>query len=350
MPFEIDFLPVGDGEKSGDAIAIRFGDFARNQQTVVVIDGGTQDSGDALVKHIRQHYRTNKVDFAVLTHPDGDHASGLRTVITEMQVSNLLMHRPWLHAADIRDMFRSGNLTTIGLKNKLKDGLDLAHELEELATAKKIPITEPFSGIGTQSGSLLVLGPTKEYYQSLLPDFRCTPVAKTDLKSMLDAALAGLKEAAGYLFETMGLETLDDCGETSAENNSSAILMLTIDGHRLLFTGDAGIPALTQAADYATSQGIDLTTLNFLQVPHHGSKRNVGPSVLNRIKAPTAFVSAAPDGGPKHPAKKVTNALIRRGTRVFTTRGQAICHYKDGVPRLGYGPIAEIPFYTQVEA
>jgi hypothetical protein len=26
MAFEIDFMPVGDGEKSGDAIAMRFGD------------------------------------------------------------------------------------------------------------------------------------------------------------------------------------------------------------------------------------------------------------------------------------------------------------------------------------
>jgi hypothetical protein len=32
-----------------------------------------------------------------------------------------------------------------------------------------------------------------------------------------------MKEAAGYVFESMGLETLDDSGETSAENNSSAI-------------------------------------------------------------------------------------------------------------------------------
>jgi hypothetical protein len=66
MGFEIDFLPVGAGEKSGDAIAVRFGDLSRNEPTVSVIDGGTQDSGEALVSHVRQHYGTNRVDFAIL--------------------------------------------------------------------------------------------------------------------------------------------------------------------------------------------------------------------------------------------------------------------------------------------
>ena len=47
MGFEVDFLPVGEGEKSGDAIAIRCGNLngSRNEQFVMVIDGGTLDSG-----------------------------------------------------------------------------------------------------------------------------------------------------------------------------------------------------------------------------------------------------------------------------------------------------------------
>ena len=46
MAYQVDFLPVGDGAKSGDAIAMRFGNFANPQQTyVVVIDGGFQSSG-----------------------------------------------------------------------------------------------------------------------------------------------------------------------------------------------------------------------------------------------------------------------------------------------------------------
>ncbi|MGL2523264.1 hypothetical protein ACOWOB_05920 [Helicobacter pylori] len=42
--YEIDFLPVGDGKKSGDAIAMRWwhGEWSKERQKVMVIDGGTK--------------------------------------------------------------------------------------------------------------------------------------------------------------------------------------------------------------------------------------------------------------------------------------------------------------------
>ncbi len=54
MDFELEFLPVGDSSKAGDAILIRYG--TNGQYQVIVIDGGTDESGDALVEHIERHY------------------------------------------------------------------------------------------------------------------------------------------------------------------------------------------------------------------------------------------------------------------------------------------------------
>lgn len=45
-------------------------------------------------------------------------------------------------------------------------------------------------------------------------------------------------------------------------------------------------------------------------------KRNLSSKVLSKIKASTAFISAAKNS-PKHPAKKVTNALKKHGTKVL---------------------------------
>ncbi len=77
MALEVDYIAVGDGERSGDAIALRFGDLAeaRDRQHVVIIDGGFQDSGEKLVKHVRDYYATNEVDIVVSTHPDLDHVA-----------------------------------------------------------------------------------------------------------------------------------------------------------------------------------------------------------------------------------------------------------------------------------
>jgi glyoxylase-like metal-dependent hydrolase (beta-lactamase superfamily II) len=96
MAFEIDFMPVGEGEKSGDAIAMRFGNICANppQQTVVVIDGGTKDSGAALVEHIESFYKTTTVGAILCTHSDGDHASGLTEVIESCKVGRLALHLP----------------------------------------------------------------------------------------------------------------------------------------------------------------------------------------------------------------------------------------------------------------
>ena len=55
MGFEIDFLAVGGGEKSGDAIALRWGNLSgsRAEQRILVIDGGTLEAGQNLVDHVK---------------------------------------------------------------------------------------------------------------------------------------------------------------------------------------------------------------------------------------------------------------------------------------------------------
>lgn len=72
MGYEVDFLGVGKESKSGDAIAIRFGNLhgARQEQTVVIIDGGFSDTSDELVDHVKNHFATEVVDIVINTHPD----------------------------------------------------------------------------------------------------------------------------------------------------------------------------------------------------------------------------------------------------------------------------------------
>lgn len=45
--YEIDFLAVGDGERSGDAIAVRYG--SPGAYRVMVVDGGTKDQHIAVL-------------------------------------------------------------------------------------------------------------------------------------------------------------------------------------------------------------------------------------------------------------------------------------------------------------
>lgn len=330
-PYEIDFLPVGNGEKSGDAIALRYGNLNgnRNEQYVVVIDGGFKESGEKLVEHIKTYYNTDHVDIVISTHPDADHAGGLEVILDDLEVGYLWMHQPWNHTGDIANMFQDGRVTDNSVREALRRSLDNARNLERLAQSKGIPIIEPFEGLKDTMGCLRVLGPRESFYEYLLPEFRGTPEPK-EASGLVQKALAGIQEVVHRIAEKWDLETLDDSGETGAENNSSAIILLTVDGRSSLFTGDAGIFALEEVADLLEKESFDFSSLKFIQVPHHGSKRNVGPKILDRIIGPKqkedvrlkhAFVSASEDGEPKHPSKKVTNSFRRRGAYVYPTQG-----------------------------
>ncbi|MBP7898483.1 MBL fold metallo-hydrolase [Candidatus Gracilibacteria bacterium] len=356
MPYEIDYLPVGEGEKSGDAICLRFGNIAgpRSEQTIMVIDGGDKTSGEALVAHIRQYYGIgndgyNDVDYVISTHPDGDHASGLCTVLENLKVGTLLMHRPWDYAGDIKDAFSDGRWTVRGLGEKIEKSLKHANELEAIATRKGIKIIEPFQGIGTADGTIRFLGPSKEFYQQMVTAFRGVPAAKVET-GLLSTIFRKAEEAIRLIEDRWDLDLLnDDDDTTSAENNTSTILLLTIGTRRILFTADAGKTALLNAIAYAESLNISLVGLELLQVPHHGSRRNLNSKILKKMNGQVAHISASGENK-KHPSKRVTNALKKHGAQKITVnRKQSVLHHFQANHRGWTGIIPDEPFHDNVE-
>ncbi len=355
MGYEIDFLKVGD-TKSGDSITLRFGNLhgPRNQQSVVVVDGGYVTDGERVVEHLARYYGTDQIDILVSTHPDADHVGGLETVFESCGVGQLWMHLPWTHTTDMARLFQSGRVTDMSVREVMRRSLEAACALEAAAKREGVPIIQPFTGTQDATGSLVVLGPTQEYYRSLLPEFRCTPEAKSEIEKLLERAM----RAAANLAERWNWETLTDSGDTTAENNSSVVLLLRVDGRTALLTSDAGKPALTQVVDLMEANNIDPKNLNFIQVPHHGSRRNVGPTLLNRLVGPKlagdqlmkpAFVSVAENADDKHPSKRVVNAFRRRGAHVSRHNGgHWIRHQFNAPDRSDAVSLPALPFYDGI--
>jgi beta-lactamase superfamily II metal-dependent hydrolase len=358
--YEIEFLPVGNGERSGDAIAVRW--LEGSAYKVMVYDGGTQESGEALVSHIKQYYNTNRVDYLVCSHPDSDHASGLSVVLEQLTVSEVWLHRPWAYSATILNYFHDGRITDASLAERLKEKMAAAHAIEEIALARGINVQEPYQG--SRVGPFTVLSPAKDWYvHELIQAFEKTPKAKSEAVQTLD--IAGLlKEAISsvmkWVAETWSTESLREDVTTSAENLSSVVLHATFAGKSVLLTGDAGVETLHRALDYAAALKLDLPkNLAFAQVPHHGSRNNVSSSVLDRLLGArksendgdytkTAFVSAGKQST-THPRKMVVNAFARRGAKVFATKGQTKRHHRNMPPREGWEPAEAEKFSNQVE-
>ena len=360
--YEFDFHPVGDASRSGEAITAKI--VREGVTEIIVVDGGTSKSGAEVSDRISDYYGTCKVNHMILTHADDDHSSGLREILDNCDVKVLWMNRPWLYAAELTDKFK-GNWTAAGLEKELRECFPIVAELEEKAIEAGIPIYEAFQG--AQIGALTVVSPSRAFYLDLLPNMSRTPepAVETKMEGMLQKSAVALMKAAATLketvlnvFESWDIETLTDAGETSPSNESSVVLYGTVDDRNILLTGDAGQQALTRSADYCDQTGRTLQNFRLVSIPHHGSRRNVGPTLLNRLLGQkvtegsegkfSAIVSAAKDDN-DHPKRVVMNAFKRRGGSTAKTEGQVINSRLNLDMRPGFSPTEEIPIYGTVE-
>lgn len=339
--FEIDFLDV-EAKDSGDAIPLRYK--IGEETRIHVTDGGFQKTGDKVVEHINKYYGDpDTIDAVIVSHPDGDHAGGLQTVLEEFEVSELWMLRPWLYVDDLIDRFAHYTKPE-NLADKLKESYSNIAELEEIAEEKGISIYEPFQG--EKIGDFFVLAPTKDRYLDLVVESDKTPTAASEsTQSLLGRGLDFVEMAAAraisFIRAVWGEEKFS-LEETSHENEMSVIQYAYLCEKKILLTADAGRGALTEAANYA--QRI-LPGIDYFQVPHHGSRRNVSTEIFNRwlgnILAEQleegseifhAVISASKEDE-DHPRKAVVRACIHRGGRVVSTEGEDIRIHRNAPPR-----------------
>lgn len=351
MQYEIDFLPVGEWSKWWDAIAIRYWDFSnRDLYKVIVIDWWTKASWKLVVDHIKKHFFTNYVDVIIATHFHQDHIWWISEILDELSVWKIIMHLPWTYSKSIKKM----TITEMGiskLAQKLEKSMNWLSNLEDLANKKNIPIQELFAWEYIFENELIVLWPSLEYYEQLLANFAVTPETKSE-HTMFEEAGQFVKSVFDNAIEWMGeslhIETLtDDYEDTSPENNSSIVLLLQIGDKRMIFTGDCWKDGLNKAIEFADKNWINVSDIDLLDIPHHWSKRNVWPSILDRLRPKVAFISCPKDGDPKHPSRKVINALIRRGCDVHTTKGNSKKHWN--TTRDGWNSAIPETFYHEVE-
>ncbi|QHC57535.1 MBL fold metallo-hydrolase [Rathayibacter sp. VKM Ac-2760] len=333
---EIEFLPIGEETDTGDAILLHFTEPATAVDRVVLIDGGFAETGEAVAAHVRRYYDRSHLDLVVCTHPDNDHIAGLFDVFERLSVGELLLHRPSEHG------YRSDDVKS-----------DLVDELIELARSHDTTVTtDAWAGSTFFSGALMIAGPTREYYCALLQE-QTSPAAKVSmtLASLLRASSAAIRTALTPRSTDPGEGELTDHGGTTARNNSSIVLDVQVDGHRAVFTGDAGVPALDLAVEAIAAAGRLGSAPDFFDVPHHGSRHNLDSAVLDRLLGPvvgatgerTAFVSVGRKAD-EFPRADVANAIKRRGYDVCATRGRTIRTSRDAPPRDGWVALEPLPW------
>lgn len=348
--YEIDFLDV-ESKRSGDAIAVRYD--VEGEIYIHVVDGGFQATGEKLADHINKYYdNPSYIDHVVATHPDQDHAGGLRTILEDFTVGTLWMLRPWDYADELIDRFQ--RFTSVeNLRKRLREIYPNIDALEEIANEKGITILEPFQG--KNIAAFTVVSPTKGHYLDMIVESDKTPEAVKIAEE--DSAIALgvfelLKKAVSFVKAVWGEEVFSS-EETSSENEMSVVQYADLCDHRILLTGDAGRTGLSLAADYTIACGVALPGIDKFQVPHHGSRRNVSTEVLDRWLGEcrdqgsestfSAIVSASKEDE-DHPKKAVVRACIHRGANVVSTEGQDLRVSKNAPEREGWIPATSLPY------
>jgi len=354
--YEVDFLPVGDG--NGDAICVRYG----NDDTgywLHVIDGGFTDTSETMIRHIEEHYGKHyRISHMVLSHADNDHACGLIGVLKRFEITGAIwMNRPWRWAQFVLPAYPGYSMDR--LVREMREKHPYLVEIERIAAARNIQINDVFQGVDI--GPFKVLAPERVRYVRSIPNFEKTPEAKRPFVSAAKTILGEAIEAVARKFaaEDWHIETLSsDPDPPTPDSNESCVVQLGQfeGGSRVLLTADVGPIGLNEAAEYAASLGL-LAPPDLVQVPHHGSRKNVTPAVLNRWLGPikprgtktgTAIVSVGKTQD-DYPRGQVQNAFERRGYPVHATRTKTKQHSRGGVGRPGWVDSEPEPWIGRVE-
>jgi hypothetical protein len=263
----------------------------------------------------------------VCSHPHDDHAGGLveRVKGPTLEFGKAWVHMPWLHT-DTESMKRELLKSTGSARASMViKSLRTAEDLHAALRSRDIAVEEPFEY--RKIAFLEVCGPSEAYYEKLVGEF-------ADPTGLL------IQELADFRYEDLSAasssKTLEDNPTTSPENNSSVILRAEHGGESYLFTADAGAQALEKAKFWHSLEGC-----KWMQIPHHGSRRNITTKLIEHFRPATAFVSA--DGSDKHPNPAVVHAFKNVGTEMFST------HYPvDNDLWIGVGNTPARPDYTPI--
>lgn len=354
MAFEIDLLPVGTEKKSGDCIAMRYGDLVKGKekQTVIVVDGGYSGTWkDTLKPHLSKYYNCEikgklHIDIVILSHPDLDHVSGLVEMAKDedVEIGMIMMHRPWEELSP--SWFRDGRITKDSLKDRLGDAFEKAKELDDVTKN----VTKPKLNVGKcnhKGASITILGPTSEFYKTCIANCEKTPQQANNVVHLPQSQ--SLKKSIDFEPYIEGEIKWYDDETTSPINESSLIILFEYDGVKVLLTGDAGKKGLTNAINCAHLNGIKLNDCKIIKMPHHGSRKNVNPTIMDAFVGSRAlYYSCVSDDLGHHPSKRLINLMKEEGFKQYSTSGNTL-HWGKDAPNRGWDAASDYGFFNEIE-
>jgi hypothetical protein len=299
--------------KYGDSLMIHYG--PADSRQIVLIDGGPAGVWkDALKPRLdqlraeRQLEANQPLEIALMmvSHLDADHITGILELMRPLAENPndpalYNVKKAWVNtfddltgekpaagasfgAADIAGLPASPLGAALA---NTKSGIELAsvgqgRELRNMINALFLQNNQPFNGLATVDSpknpatinglKLTVVGPSQKNIDALKVDW-----AKNVKPKLKEAKHA---EVADYV-------------DRSVYNLSSIVVLVEIDGKRILLTGDGrGDHALAGLKEKGFLDANGKIEVDILKLPHHGSERDVKIDYFRAIRAKHYVISA----------------------------------------------------------
>ncbi|WP_091134441.1 ComEC/Rec2 family competence protein [Flavobacterium anhuiense] len=281
---KITFLDAG----CGDAIHIRF---LGNDNKIhnIIIDGGTEKGSvydDGLRKTLKEIVKTpdEYIDLWILSHIDDDHIGGILRLLKDTELlGNVDFSKTkfwynysiWDYDTGIRDSNRKSTRQGINLRDYLIKN-SIVNE----------SITTDSGTIDLWGAKATILSPEKKNLDELKEKWKKE-------ESLLRTRDSSSKKAAGKNDYETPIEDFDISKEHkshSEENASSIAFLFEYKEAAVLFTADSEPDVLI--ANLKRVNNGKPVQLDYMQLPHHGSKYNLRNELLELVKCSNYIISA----------------------------------------------------------
>lgn len=341
IDISIDMLSVGNA----DSIIVWLKDESNNH-FVILIDGGNKSDGDKVITHLDKYILPNvpqsAPDLVICTHHDKDHIGGLIAVVEHYgnRIGKVWINNPAEHISSaayqtLKESFR--RQSAYKQYEVILESLTNVDDFISIVDQKRIPRDHALYGQGLFDGVVRILGPSDNFYKTLLPGMENMDRYVSSEANYAYNSIFGTAVINENLESNSPCPIVDEENSTSATNNSSVILEINAKDCRYLFTGDAGVQAFEDVETRISLEGI-----HWLDVPHHGSRRNLSSRLIETMSPDLSYISAK--GGTKHPRRALVNCLKRHGAKVYGTNksGNIWYHPGDFPPRSDYSGLEEL--------
>lgn len=312
MDFVIDFVYVGDG----DGIVI-WGRNPNEEDYVFFLDGGNKEFGTKIVEHykkwIKPHLYKNKTIAFINSHPHADHINGLIEIIKEIgsEMTWGIYNDPVKFISEeLREKIKQSALKKEDADiDHLYKSFEKIQELNDLCIKynieRKEALTDSFN-----YNEIKIISPSREFYTNKVQLF-----TNIDFLKRVDYT-KNFSEVNETEESLIPCAIVDEKNDASPENLSATVIeLIDSKNKRYILTSDAGV----ESFDDMVKNGFTTENLNFVQLPHHGSRRNISTNWIGKF-APEMFLISA-EGNKKHPRKAVISCIKKNlpNCKIYST-------------------------------